>query len=137
MNTKDAKGPLCVAGIAIAVLSIAFVLPFQARDNASARFGGGGSTSSGMMGEDGGSTTMRMGTNGTGAMAGGNESTSQIRMHVQEALSAARSGNLQAVIMHLNLALNALGGSGAGMQGNMTGTMGGHLMSDTTTTSNQ
>ncbi len=139
MNIKDTIGPMCVAGIAIAVLSIAFVHPFLTPHEVSAQ--GGGTTTDDMIGmsnAEGRNATIGM--NATGAMAGegGNQSASEVRMHINEALSAARSGNMQAVIMHLNLALNAIGGSNAGTQGNMTGAAtAGDPMSGAMTTSNQ
>ena len=146
MNPKDNIFPLCVGGIAIAILSIAFVSPFQAPTGVSAQRGDSGATTTtgGMAGMshmiDGGSRSRNatMSTNITsGALAGGNESTSEVRMHINEALSAAHSGDMQAVIMHLNLALNALGGLSTSAQGNMTGAAGGDPVSDATMTSHQ
>jgi hypothetical protein len=48
----------------------------------------------------------------------GTQSTSEVRLHIEEACMAAQSGDMQGVLMHLNLALNALGS-------NMTTTTGG------------
>ena len=110
MNTRETVATMCVAGIAMAVLSIAFVLPFQAREGVSAQYGGGAITGGSMTG---GSTNATMGTNATtsggGATAGGggNQSAvSEATMHINEAMSAAQSGDMQGVMMHLRLALN-------------------------------
>jgi hypothetical protein len=63
--------------------------------------GGGGNQTGG-----GGATT---GTNATTAGGGGNQSTtSEVRLHIEEACMAAQNGDMQGVLMHLNLALNAL-----------------------------
>ncbi|MDQ3848253.1 MAG: hypothetical protein M3261_04765, partial [Thermoproteota archaeon] len=61
-------------------------------------------------------------TTTTGAMAGGNATTSmggnqsEVRMHVQEARTALQNNDIQGAMMHLDLALNLVGG---GAQGNM------------------
>lgn len=55
----------------------------------------------------------------TGA-AGGNQS--ETRFHIEEALTALQNNDTQAALMHLDLALNTLGGTG-GTEGNVaTGT---------------
>ena len=56
-------------------------------------------------------------TNATTA-GGGNQSTSEVIMHIEQACIAAQNNDTQGVLMNLNLALNALGG-------NMTTTSGG------------
>lgn len=58
-------------------------------------------------------------TNATTAGEGGvNQSTtSEVRLHIEEACMALQAGDTQGVLMHLNLALNTLGD---GAQGNMT-----------------
>ena len=50
-------------------------------------------------------------TNATGTTdeQQGTQSTSEVRMQIEEACMAAQSGDMQGVLMHLNLALNALG----------------------------
>jgi hypothetical protein len=49
------------------------------------------------------------GTNATSTSAGGgNQSTSEVRLHIEEACMAAQNGDMQGVLMHLNLALSAL-----------------------------
>jgi hypothetical protein len=57
----------------------------------------------------------------TSTGGGGNQSTSEVRLHIEEACMAAQNGDMQGVLMHLNLALSALEG---GTQGNMTSTTG-------------
>ncbi|MDQ3848384.1 MAG: hypothetical protein M3261_05455 [Thermoproteota archaeon] len=72
--------------------------------------GAGNATTSGMAG--GNATT-------TGGAAGGNQS--EVRMHVEESRTALQNNDIQGAIMHLDLALNVLGG---GTQGNMTSAAG-------------
>ena len=57
-------------------------------------------------------------TNATSAIGGGIPSASEVREHIEEACTAAQSNDTEGVLLHLNLALNALGG-------NMTTTEGG------------
>jgi hypothetical protein len=57
-------------------------------------------------------------TNATTTAGGGNQSTSEVIMHIEQACIAAQNNDTQGVLMNLNLALNALGG-------NMTTTAGG------------
>ena len=62
----------------------------------------------------------------------GNQSTtSEVRLHIEEACMALQAGDTQGVLMHLNLALNAL--AGGGIRGdNMTSTSSGTTDSTTT-----
>src|SRR5215204_4930351 len=57
-------------------------------------------------------------TNATSAIGGGIPSASEVREHIEEACMAAQGNDTEGVLLHLNLALNALGG-------NMTTTEGG------------
>jgi hypothetical protein len=58
-------------------------------------------------------------TNATSAIGGGGiPSASEVREHIEEACMAAQGNDTEGVLLHLNLALNALGG-------NMTTTEGG------------
>ena len=66
-------------------------------------------------------TTTTGGGNATGGGAGGNDSMSQVRMHLEEARTALQNNDTQGALMHLDLALNAMGGASA-IQGNLTGT---------------
>jgi hypothetical protein len=79
--------------------------------------GGGGAQSACAPTQSGGGG--QNATTSTGG--GGNQSTSEVRLHIEEACMAAQNGDMQGVLMHLNLALNALEG---GTQGNMTSTTG-------------
>jgi hypothetical protein len=102
----------------------------------------GGTTGGGVGGTTGGGTSTGGtseggGTTGGGAMAGGNASTSTVRMHLQEAMTAAQSGNMQGVMMHLRLALDSLGnmsstGGGGGTTGGGGGTTSGLTAPGTT-----
>src|SRR5919108_1240203 len=67
--------------------------------------GGGGATTAGN------ATTSINATSTTAG--GGNQSTttSEVRLHIEEACMAAQNGDMQGVLMHLNLVLNALGGN--------------------------
>jgi plastocyanin len=86
--------------------------------NATTTGGGGGGQSACAPTQTGG------GQNATTSTAGGgNQSTtSQVRLHIEEACMAAQNGDMQGVLMHLNLALNALGGNMTTTTGNTTGT---------------
>ena len=53
------------------------------------------------------------------AGGGGSQSTSMARQHIEEACMALQAGDTQGLLMHLNLALEALQGDD-GAQGNMT-----------------
>jgi hypothetical protein len=66
-----------------------------------------------------GGTTEINATSTTGGEGGANQSTtSQVRLHIEEACIAAQSNDTEGILMQLNLALNAL--EGAGTQGNTT-----------------
>ena len=69
-------------------------------------------------------TTTTGGGNATAGGAGGNDSMSQVRMHLEEARTALQNNDTQGALMHLDLALNAMGGASP-IQGNLTGTTGG------------
>ncbi len=81
-----------------------------AQQNMTQSGGAGNATTSSMAG--GNATT-------TGGAAGGNQS--EVRMHVEESRTALQNNDIQGAIMHLDLALNLLGG---GTQGNMTSAAG-------------
>jgi hypothetical protein len=59
------------------------------------------------------------GGNATGA-AGGNQA--EVMMHLEEVRTALQNNDIQGAMMHLDLAMNLLGGGGT--QGNMTFTAG-------------
>ncbi|HJU34634.1 MAG TPA: hypothetical protein VJ695_05900, partial [Nitrososphaera sp.] len=56
-------------------------------------------------------------TTGTATQGGNTTNQSQIRLHLQEALSALRNNDTQGALMHLDIVLNTIGG---GVQGNTT-----------------
>jgi len=77
-----------------------------------------------MTGEGGGATQgggNSTATNMTGGGAQGNDSMSQVRIHVEEAYTALQNNDTQGALMHLGLALNALGnGNASGISSNIT-----------------
>jgi hypothetical protein len=58
-------------------------------------------------------------TNATSAIegGGGNQSTSEVREHIEAACMAAQNNDTQGVLMQLNLALNSLGGNATTTEG--------------------
>jgi hypothetical protein len=77
-------------------------------------------TTGGATTNDTATTTMGGGNTTTGG-AEGNDSMSQIRMHLEEARTALQNNDTQGALMHLDLAINAMGGASP-IQGNLTGT---------------
>jgi hypothetical protein len=71
------------------------------------------------------------GGNATTGAAGGNQS--EVRLQIEEARTALQNNDTQGAMMHLDLALNTLGGA-AGAQGNMTSAAGDNETNATTTT---
>jgi hypothetical protein len=65
-------------------------------------------------------TTTMGGGNTTSGGAGGNDSMSQVRMHLEEARTALQNNDTQGALMHMDLAINAMGGASP-IQGNLTG----------------
>lgn len=72
------------------------------------------------------------GGNTTTEGAGGNDSMSQVRIHLEEARTALQNNDTQGALMHLDLAINAMGGASP-IQGNLTGTEGGTTGGNMTT----
>src|SRR5215212_2950228 len=71
----------------------------------------------------GGNATSTTGGNATTGIGGGaNQSTSDVRMNIEQARMALQNNDTQSARMYLDMALSALGG---GTQGNMTSTTGG------------
>src|SRR5215208_7518820 len=71
----------------------------------------------------GGNATSTMGGNATTAGGGGgaNQSTSEVRMNIEQARMALQNNDTQGAMMYLDIALSALGvGGGGSTQGNMT-----------------
>ena len=63
-------------------------------------------------------------TSGTGGVGGENVSLSQIRMYIEQAISAFQNRDAQGVMTQLDLAHKALGGAGFQQDSNMTTTDG-------------
>jgi hypothetical protein len=85
--------------------------------------GGGAAPSSACAPTGGGANVTGGGANVTGGGAnvtGGNQSTSAVRMHIDEACMAAKNSDMQGVLMHLNLALQALSNMTTSAGGNVT-----------------
>jgi hypothetical protein len=104
--------------------------------------GGGGATTGG--GTEGGATGGATPQDGNATAAGvagggGNDSLSQIRMHLESARTALQNNDTQGAMLYLELADNALGGAGALQGSNMTaaGTTTGGSTNMTTTGGNQ
>ena len=66
--------------------------------------------------QGGNATTTAGGAGGEG----GDDSLSQIRMHIESALTALQNNDTQGAMLYLELADNALGGAGALQGSNMT-----------------
>jgi hypothetical protein len=64
-------------------------------------------------------------TNATTAagVAGGNQSTSEVRMNIEQARMALQNNDTQSAMMYLDMALSSLAGVGAGTQGGDGGNM--------------
>lgn len=75
-----------------------------------------------VQGSDGASTTMTgNATNATTTGAAAGETQSEVMLHLEEVRTALQNNDIQGAMMHLDLAMNVLGG---GTQGNMTSTTG-------------
>jgi hypothetical protein len=84
-----------------------------------------------VQGSDGASTTMTgnatnatttgNATNATTTGAAAGETQSEVMLHLEEVRTALQNNDIQGAMMHLELAMNVLGG---GTQGNMTSTTG-------------
>src|SRR3712207_8624695 len=59
------------------------------------------------------------GGNATGSAVGVGRNQSELRMHLEEARTALQNDNTEDALIHLDLALNVLGGA-RGIQGNTT-----------------
>jgi hypothetical protein len=85
--------------------------------------GGSATTDSGTEGGTTGGATPQDGnatTTAGGAGEGGNDSLSQIRMHIEAVRTALQNNDTQGAMLHLELADNALGGAGVLQVSNMT-----------------
>ena len=117
-RTKAIATAIPMAGILVAAALLS-ALSFnnyepaiaQQEQNMTAGAGGNATTAAG------GNATTAAGGNATTA-AGGNQTSSEVMMHLEEVRTAIENDDDDAALMHLDLALNALGG-------NMTTTTGG------------
>jgi hypothetical protein len=109
-NNRTAKAitAIPVAGIVIAALlllsGLSLVSSYHSALAQQNMTGGGGNTTN--------ATT-------TGAVTGGTQS--EVMLHLEEVRTALQNNDIQGAMMHLDLAMNVLGG---GTQGNMTSTTG-------------
>ena len=97
--------------------------------------GGGATTDSGTEGGTTGGATSQGGNATTaagGAGEGGNDSLSQIRMHIEAVRTALQNNDTQGAMLHLELADNALGGAGVLQVSNMTTAAAGNATNMTT-----
>jgi hypothetical protein len=92
-------GAIVTAALLLSGLSlISSYQPAIAQQNMT---GGGGGTTGGNATTAGGNATT----------AGGNQTTSEVRLHLEEARTALQNDDTEGALMHLDLALNALGGN--------------------------
>jgi hypothetical protein len=114
---------------ALLLLGLSFISSYQSaiaqqQDMTTGGGGGGGATTdSGTEGGTTGGATPQGGNAGTtagGASEGGNDSLSQIRMHIEAVRTALQNNDTQGAMLHLELADNALGGAGVLQVSNMT-----------------
>ncbi len=133
-------GAIVTAAILLSGLSLIGSYPQAlAQQNMTGTTGGAGTEGGGTTGgTTGGATTTDTanttmgGGNATAGGAGGNDSMSQVRMHLEEARTAIQNNDTQGALMHLDLAINAMGGASP-IQGNLTGTEGGTTGGNMTT----
>jgi hypothetical protein len=81
----------------------------NATTTAATTMGGGGSANT----TAGNASTATNATSAIGGGGGGIPSASEVREHIEEACMAAQGNDTEGVLLHLNLALNALGGNAA------------------------
>jgi hypothetical protein len=119
-------GAIVTAALLLSGLSlITSYQPVMAQQNMTGGVEGGGATTSTI---DNATSTMggaAQGGNATTTTTGGgaNQSTSDVRMNIEQARMALQNNDTQGAMMYLDMALSALGGGGAGTQDNMTGNM--------------
>jgi len=81
---------------------------------------GGGTTTGGNATTDSATPQGGNATTPAGGAGEGNDSVSQIRMHIEAARTALQNNDTQGAMLHLELADNALGGAGVLQGSNMT-----------------
>ena len=109
-------GIIVIAALLVSGLSLLSSYQQQVIAQEELTGGAGGTTAGGTEGATAGG-----GNATTTAAGGGNQTTSEVRLHLEEARTALQNGDTEAALMHLDLALNQLGG---GTEGNMTSTTG-------------
>jgi hypothetical protein len=133
-RTKAKAAIPTVGGIvttAILLLGLSFISSSyqpaiaQQQDMTTGGGGGGGTTTD--SGAEGGNTTAA-----GGAGEEGNDSLSQIRMHIEAVRTALQNNDTQGAMLHLELADNALGGAGVLQVSNMTTAAAGNATNMTT-----
>ena len=112
-------GAIVIAAILLSGLSLIGSYPQQL---VTAQQEGMMGTGGGMTDEGGGATRGGNATaNMTRGAAQGNDSMSQVRMHLEEARTALQNNDTQGTLMHLDLALDVLGnGNASGISTNIT-----------------
>jgi hypothetical protein len=114
-RTKAIAAAIPMAGIVIAAAllsGLSLINSYQPaiaqQQNMTGAAGGNATTAGGNATTAGGNATTAGGNATTGA-AGGNQS--EVRFHIEEARTAIEDDDDEAALMHLDLALNALGGN--------------------------
>ncbi len=113
-------GAIITAALLLSGLSlITSYQPVIAQENMTG--GGGATTTDNATSTTGGNATM---ATDAGEVAGGgaNQSTSDVRMNIEQAQMALQNNDTQSASMYLDMAISALGG---GTQSNMTSSTGG------------
>ena len=114
-------GAIVTAAILLSGLSlITSYQPVMAQQQSITEGGGGGAaTTDSTTSATGGAT---QGENTTSAgKEGANQSTSEVRMNLEQARTALQNNDTQGAMMYLGMALGAMGGGGGGsIQGNVT-----------------
>jgi hypothetical protein len=116
-------GAIVTAALLLSGLSLisSYQQPVIAQQNMTGEGGGGVDGGITTTTDNATTTTITMGgaaqggnaTNATGAGGGGNQSTSEVRMNIEQARMALQNNDTQSVLMYLDMALSALGGDGA------------------------
>ena len=127
-SNKAAKAisAIPIAGIVVAVtlmlsglsISGSYHSVFAQQQNMT-QGGENATTTTGAMGGNATTTTGAMGGNATGAAVG---NQAEVMMHLEEVRTALQNNDVQGAMIHLDLAMNLLGGGGT--QSNMTSTAG-------------
>ena len=127
-RTKAIAAAIPLAGILVAAALLSglstigtYQPAIAQQQNMTGGAGGNATTAGGNATTAGGNATT---AGGNATTAGGNQTTSEVRLHLEEVRTAIENDDDEAALMHLDLALNALGG-------NMTTTAGGNATNAT------